>query len=207
MSGITNYQTLEEFVPEIHQALSFDVRDNPAVRDILNLLTVKYGKDGQKRFLAIVEEDVKREFSKDPGPTLFPWTRAAVKTYITGGELHAQFGMGQIAALIGTALTALAQVGSSIYTSKLAANTQLKITKLQVNQQQSNQAQEAALIQQQIAAQAKAASLPNNPMTGTPILPGISEASMFGGMSGTVMITGLVAAVGYIIYSKLRNDQ
>lgn len=217
MSGIKNYETQEEFTPEIHQALTFDIRDNPAARDILNYLTIKYGKDGQKHFLTIVEDDVKREFSKDPGPTLFPWTRAAVKTYITGGELHSQFGMGQIAALIGSALTALAQVGSSIYTSKLAANTQLKITKLQVEQAQAHDAAESQLIQQQInaqnaaliAQQAQAAATPNNPMTGTPILSSngtqVAHGDMFGGMGGILMLTGLVVGVGYIIVTKLRN--
>lgn len=215
MSDIKNYETMQEFIPELHQALMFDLRDNPDARNILNYFVDKYGKDGERRFLITVEEDVRREFSKADGPMLFPWTRAAIKTYITGGELHSQFGMGQWAALIGAAITALAQVGGSVYTSKLAASTQLKITKLQVDQANANNAAQAAVVQKQIDAQqaalnaqtAKEAATQNSPFTGTPIVPSswVSEGSIFGDMPTMLMMAGLAATVGYIIMHKVRN--
>ena len=217
--SILNYETQAEFMPEIKQAIQFDIRDNPGVRDILTHLTLTKGKAGEKDFLKLIEQDVRRQFSKEPGPVMFPWTRAAFKTYVVGGELHSQFGMGQIASLISAAVGALAQAGSSIYGAKLQADTQLKLTKLTLAADQQKAAEERAVIERQIAAQQAATaalqqagaaagiSIPGMPTSSG--MPQVAGASMFGGMfsgtTGLLTMAGLLAGIGYIVYKKTRG--
>ncbi len=205
MSGIKNYETQAEFTPEIKQAIQFDIRDNPGVRDILNYLVVKKGKNGQKEFIKLIEDDVKKQFTKDPGPVMFPWTRAAFKTYIVGGELHSMFGMGQWASLISAAVGALAQAGSTIYGAKLASSTELKIAKINIASQEQQAAEAAAVAQRQIDAQlALAKAQQPAAATGGGMMP-VQMSSMLGGGSMWLMGAGILAAIGYIVYTKTRG--
>lgn len=192
-----NYQTPGEFAREAAVAVQFDLRDNPRARDLANALAVTQGKAGKRLFVKLVEEDLKRDYGKDPRPPLFPWTRAAFRTYTEGAGVHAKFGLGQWGALIGGALQAVGSAAASIYSSKVASTTQLKIAKLQ----QAQTAADAQAAAQIAAAQAKAAQ--EGAIDQTTGVPRVAGASMFGGMSlTTVLPIVLIAGVGIFFLAK-----
>ena len=150
---ITNYQTVPEFMKEVEVAIKFDLRDNPKARDLVSVLTVKKGEAGKRAFLDAIEKDIKKEYDKTGEPPLFPWTRAAFKTYVTGAAMHEKFGLGIWGAAIGAAVQAVAAAGSTIYAARLNKTTQIKLAKME----QKKAAAEAASAERVAAAQAKAA--------------------------------------------------
>lgn len=148
---------------EIEVAVAFDVRDNPKTKEILDQLIKQKGNAGLEDWKNLVLAEIKREYEGDKGPTLFPWTRAAVRTLITGGALYHEWGLGQIGALIGGVLTAGIQAATSIYTTKLQVNAQKDITQLQINQVNAQAAAQQAAAK--AAAAASASGTSSNPLT------------------------------------------
>lgn len=189
---------------EMQTALLFDLRDNPRTLTLVNHLVDKHGSDGRDTFIALLKEDMENSYRKDPRPPLFPWTRSALQTAINGGVNYELLGLGQWGALIGGAIQALAAVGSSVYSAKLAASTQLKIAKINVDSQnQQAAAVQAAAAAQQAAVQNEAvANVTGSPMPGR----APAQAGMMGmGTGGTLLAVGAVGVAGMLIFKKLKG--
>lgn len=202
---------------ELETALLFDLRDNPKTLNMINMLAAKHGEDGRSTFIALLKEDVENAYRKDSRPPLFPWTRSAIQTAISGGINYELLGLGQWGAVIGGAIQALAAVGSSIYSAKLASSTQLKIAKMNTDSanQQAAAAQAAANAQSLAITNAAVANVTGSPTPGTqmqtintpngPIQVPVQESSMLGGMSGGLLLVAAIGVGGFFLFKHLRG--
>ena len=135
----------ENAAKEIQVAVAFDIRDNPAARDFLDELIAAKGVKGVHDFNNAILREIEAEYKHDRSGMMFPWTRAAVRTLITGGavmEDMANFGMGFWGALIGGVVTAGISAGTAIYTTRLTTKAQTDIAKINVSS--ANQQAQAA---------------------------------------------------------------
>lgn len=188
----------ENAAKEIAHAIEFDLRDVPRARALLDGIIKVYGKDGVEKFRAIILDEIKKEYDGDKSDSLFPWTRAAVRTLISGGVLYEQF-LGNIGMVIGGVLTAGIQAATSVYTTKLQVNAQEDIVKFQTNQAIAEANAAKALAEaQQAAAVAAMKQKAADPF-------GLSTASVGGsGMNNMLLIGGIVAAAIFVL-PKLRR--
>jgi len=194
------HMTDVEMAKELEQALAFDLRDNPAVRNAVDRIVREKGVQGATDFVKLLKEDLERDLSGSRGPVLFPWTRAACKSRIEGERFYKEMGLGQILGLIGALGGALIQGVTSVYTTRLTVGAQTDIAKFQTQQvvaQADAQRAQAEAQQAVVQAQILGVTNPGTVSGGTPS--GVSAASLLpGGMGiGTIALIGggVLAAV------------
>jgi hypothetical protein len=186
----------ENAVKEIEVAIAFDIRDNPQARNFIEKLVRTKGAAGVHDFNDAVLAEIAAEYKGDRSSMMFPWTRAAVRTLITGGAVYedmSNFGLGFWGALIGGVLSAGIQAGATIYTTKLTTSAQKDIATIQVD---AANKQAAALEAQAKAAEALAVER-MQASGGSPFGPaGVAQAGM--GMNLTSMLPILAIGVAAI---------
>jgi hypothetical protein len=201
-----NHISDDQLQKEINTAILFDLRDNPNTKAMVDFIVNKYGADGNDKFIALLKEDIENLYNHDPRTPLFPWTRSAMQTAIDGGINYHEMGLGQWGAIIGSAIQALAQVGTSVYTAKLAQSTQLKIVKLQTEKQT---AEANAAAAQANAANAALVENAKAVVTGTAPAgssgPMVAQSGMMDGIGMPLLVVGAVGVGGYLLYQQLKG--
>jgi hypothetical protein len=187
---------------EIEVAVSFDLRDNPQARDFLDHLVQTKGIHGARDFTAAVLREIDAEYKGDRSVMMFPWTRAAVRTLIAGGmtyESVSNFGMGFLAALIGGVVSAAVQATGTIFSSKIVADSQVKIARIQTeaaNKEADALKAAAEAAKAKAEAELKAAA-------GAPFGGAAAPGTVAGIGTGTIVTVGAVALGAVFLLPKL----